>query len=42
MYGLDCLTTDSAKDHFTADNERFAYLTGDLFATVWGLLNEES
>ena len=40
LYGLDCLTTDSAKDHFTVDNERFAYLVGDLFNTVFNLFHE--
>lgn len=39
LYGLDCLDTTDAADHFHAANETFAYLYGDLFATTWRILH---
>lgn len=41
LYGLDCIETGTAKDHFDSGNETFAHLLGDLFATVWTLTQEE-
>ena len=42
LYGIDCIPEgDKAEDHFDSANEKFAYLLGDLFSTVWGLVNEE-
>lgn len=41
LYVLDCVGEhDLAADHYSAANETFAYLLGDLFETVDGLLAE--
>ena len=41
LYGLDLIGPgDLAADHFTGNNEPFAYLAGDLFAAIWPMLYE--
>jgi len=41
LYGLDLINPDDlAADHFTGNNEPFAYLAGDLFAAIWPMLYE--